>query len=302
MEELDKFVEEIKSKKNEYTELELVRYVYILLGQNMSFDLQFFYGNNTCRNKVYKNSTRENIGKNFKNKTVICKSLAYLFEYILKKLDISVETVIDYEDGPYYHVSNIIILKDGTKLPVDLQHDLENIQVRYRTKYFGKNILTKQQLEKIDTKIGYISENNNYTEEYFYLLKKALSSNMSLIDKIRFIIKNVNVYIDISNIKYIEKRRYYYYFVQMFITKKEKNKVHFIDAYQMKNGPKEYRLCIVIEMPDSDNITFLYSDEKQTFEEYSLEELSRLIKDGLVLLGNIPGIRKYMNNNKQKMK
>lgn len=50
---LEKYVERIKQKTEEYSELEKIRYVYIDLGQKFSFDLDFSFGNTKTKNKIY---------------------------------------------------------------------------------------------------------------------------------------------------------------------------------------------------------------------------------------------------------
>lgn len=295
MNELNKIIKHFQEQKDNLSELELVRYVYIYLGKILSFDVNFLFGNTEIRKQIYKKCSKDEneLNKNIENKQVICKSIAYLIEYILTKLDIKVESITDYyENVPYPHVSNIVFLKNGLILPIDLQHDLKNIQTNYRTCYFGDNI-SDEILEQIDYKIGYIKEEQNYTENYLYLLKIALTNNLTLKEKIKFILDNINVYSDITNMKYPERKNYYSCFIEQFINKKEKNKLHFIDCYQMSDKEKEYRICIVVENPNAENIVYLYSNELQKFEEYSLEDINKLLKQDYVFLGNIPGIKKY---------
>lgn len=304
MDALDQYINKIKEQTREFNELETVRYVYIDLGRIMSFDPSFFFGNEKNRIQIYKDCDRnkEKLNEYLEDGIIICRSISYVLEHILAKLDIHVETIIDDDEHVYYsHVLNMVILKDGSSFLIDLQHDLENLQIHSRTKYFGSGVFSKEELEALDMKVGYITEDNTYTEDYFYMLKQALNSDIPLNQKVEFILSNLNVYTDISNMKYVERKNYYCHFVQKFITSKEKNKIHFYDCYQMKAGPKEYQLCIVVEMTCHNNI-YLYSNKSQSFDEYSLEEIVLLVKNGLVILGNIPGLKKYLNQSKQKIK
>lgn len=295
MNELNKLINHFKEQKNNLSELELVRYVYIYLGKILSFDINFLFGNTELRKQIYRKCSKDEkeLNKNLENQQAICKSIAYLIEYILNKLDIKVESITDYyENVPYPHLSNIVFLKNGLSFPIDLQHDLENIQTNYRTSHFGDNI-SDEILEQIDYKIGYIKEEQNYTEEYLYMLELALTPNLPLPQKIKFILDNIDVYCDISNMKYSERKNYYYNFIQKFIDKKEKNKLHFIDCYKMTIGLKEYQFCVIIDIPNNDNIVYIYSNQLQKFQEYNLEDITNLLKQGYVFLGNIPGIKKY---------
>ena len=299
--ELEWFLQNMIHQTQGYSELEKIRYVYITLGKIMSFDINFSYGNEKTRRVIYTNchGDEKSLNSYFESQVGICKSIAYLFAYILKKMNICVETVIDSdEEVLYQHVSNVVILKNGIHLFVDLQHDLENIQTNMKTKYFGKDEIEEEQLKEIDKKIGYIAENSDYTENYFYLLQKALNNKIPFQEKIAFILSNVNVYTNITKMGYVERKNYYYHFILKFITEKEKNKIHFIDCYQMKNGPKEYQLCIVVESANHNCVIYIYSNELHKFIEYSLEEVSNFVKEGLVFLESIPSLKKYMNKQK----
>ena len=61
---LEKYVERIKQKTEEYSELEKIRYVYIDLGQKFSFDLDFSFGNTKTKNK---NKDTQNNATNIPN-------------------------------------------------------------------------------------------------------------------------------------------------------------------------------------------------------------------------------------------
>ena len=300
MDNLDKYIEEIKEKTKEFTELEKIRYVYISLGKIMSFDLEFSYGNEKRRTAIYYNCSndKEDLNQYFDKRIITCRSISYLFKYILKQLKIRCEIVTDTDEQvSYQHVSNVVIMENKSMLFVDLQQDLENIQANFKTKHFDEVEVSEEQLKIIDRKIGYIGENSDYTENYFYMLKKAVSGNIPIKQKIEFILNNINVYTDINNMGYVERKSYYIHFISKFINEKEKNKINYYDCYQMSTGPKQYQFCVVVNMIP-ENIVFLYSPESKTFNEISLEELANLVKNGLVIIGKIQGLNKYMNKQK----
>lgn len=297
----ESFIQNIIFQTQDYSELEKVRYVYIMLGKIMSFDTQFSYGNEKTRNNIYTmcHNDEKSLNSYFENKVGICKSIAYLFAYILKKMNICVKVIIEKEeDIIYQHVTNIVVLQNGIHLELDLQHDLKNIQVNMKTQHFGNGEIDEEQLKKIDKKIGYIKENSDYTENYFYMLQKALNNQVNFQEKIKFILSNVNVYADTKNMGYVERKHYYCYFIMKFLTEKEKNKIDFIDCYQMKNGPKKYQLCVIVDIGNNNCEIYIYSDELHKFIKYSLEEISDFVKEGFVFLGNIPGFKRNMGNKK----
>ena len=142
---LDNYINKLLIETKEFTELEKVRYVYLDLGKIMSFDPLFYYGNEKNKKRIYKECeySEEKLCLNLKNGIGICKSISYLLEYVLTKLNIKSKAIVDYSDIVYYHhVTNMIYLTDGTKFEVDLQHDLENIQAHQKTRYFGKGFFS----------------------------------------------------------------------------------------------------------------------------------------------------------------
>ena len=90
MDYLDNYINKLLIQTKEFTELEKVRYVYLDLGKIMSFDLLFYYGNEKNKRKIYKEceSKEEKLANALKSGIGICKSIAYLLEYILTKLNI----------------------------------------------------------------------------------------------------------------------------------------------------------------------------------------------------------------------
>lgn len=57
---LEKYVEKVKEKTVNYSELEKIRYVYIDLGQKFSFDLDFSFGNTKTKIKYIMNALKSN--------------------------------------------------------------------------------------------------------------------------------------------------------------------------------------------------------------------------------------------------
>ena len=85
MNELESYISFIKEKTADYSELEKVRYVYIDLGKKMTFDLNFAFGDEYMKEYIYKHCfyNLDDLNEFFKKKTIICKSLALLFKYIV---------------------------------------------------------------------------------------------------------------------------------------------------------------------------------------------------------------------------
>lgn len=290
---MDEYIEKIKERTKDYNDIEKLRYIYLDIGKIMSFDTEYIYGNNKKKSYIYNNIIydKERLDKDFEKRIVICKSLAYIMKYILNKVDIKTEINVDYyEDTTYKHVNNIVTL-DEEKYIIDLQQDLKNIQIHSTTEYFlidkfEYQTISKNQLKKIDEKIGYISDNNPYIEEYLYTIKKSLDENLKIEEKIEKILYLLNNYIDTNNMGYYEIRSSYYSLVKSLLNQRERTYIKFIDGYQMGIKNK-YNLFILVN-----NTIFIYNNNK--FDKITLYDISLLLNNGYVLLSDIPGLKKIL--------
>ena len=96
MSNLDNYVEYIKKKINKIeniTETEIIRFVYWDLGNRFSFDLNYIFGNSETKRKIYaKSRNKDDLELCMEKNIVVCKSMAYICEYVLKKLGIDIKT------------------------------------------------------------------------------------------------------------------------------------------------------------------------------------------------------------------
>lgn len=290
---IDEYIEQLKEQTKNYTDIEKLRYIYLDLGKIMSFDINFAYGTEKKRIKIYDEITDniDYLDKVFNDKIIICKSLAYILKYILNKVNIKTDIYINYEeDVKYKHISNKVIIDDEI-FYIDLQNDLKNIQIHSTTDYFlidsyNYQSISKNQIKKIDKKIGYITKENPYIEEYLYEIKKSLKDNYNIEEKLEIILNKLDKYINTNSMGYCEFRRAYYSLVSLLLTPKERIRVKFVDGYKM-GIKKEYNLFISVN-----NVIYMYSNNK--FNKITLYDTSLLVKNGYVLLSDIPGLKKIL--------
>ena len=132
-------------------QIEIIRFVYIALGQYLQFNPNFSYGNQEQLKQIYKNDQDcdEIYQSSMKTHIVTCKATALLLEKILGELGIDVRT--ETEEGPYddIHYYNIVRVKKSeiegllnknefniedsneeyVEFKVDLQKDLHLINI-----------------------------------------------------------------------------------------------------------------------------------------------------------------------------
>lgn len=299
--ELDKYIEELKIKTKDFTELEKIRYVYIDMGKKFTFDLNFSFGNKNQKQKIYKSciNNKDNLEESFKSKIIICKSLSYLLEYILKSLGIKIITYSipnDYSKD-CIHVLNIIHLQDGRRLSIDLQSDLEMIQSRRRTKYFGVPIheeysgITRKELETIDLKMGYISKNQYYSDDYRYLMDTIIPYFNKLEEKLDFLLSNFDIYDSSKNMQYAEMRWYIVNQIREYLTEKEYRKIHILDLYFDKEDTRDYTICFIVDVPIY-RIIYIYSPISKSFEKISIEDFQEKLQSGWKSHEKIPRLQR----------
>ena len=234
MNNLDKYVEEIKDElkiRNIEDELEIIKFVYLDLGKNFSFDIDYLpFGNNKTRNNIYKYHCRniDDLNKCMDNKLVICKSVSYILEYVLSNFGINIKTLKDELDTRKTpHVFNLIKTSDGRKFCVDLQKDMYNIQTHSFTSNFGLKSIYNTQLainrseqEKIDRKLGYITKDNYYSDDYLYLLHSIADSIDDFKTKAEFIIENIDIY-PTKKMGYMDRQWHHVDVLKEFFNSKE---------------------------------------------------------------------------------
>ena len=105
MSSLEKYVEKVKKETEGFSSIEKLRYIYWDLGSKFAFDLDFSFGNSKTRKQIYDHSRSEDdLNRCLENNTAICKSIAYIFSYVMKELGVNIESVIDEEDFRNVHI------------------------------------------------------------------------------------------------------------------------------------------------------------------------------------------------------
>lgn len=311
MSKLTEYIEELKDKinsKGDMSEIDIIRYVYINLGQKMNFDLKYTFGNRDDRNRIYnKMVDDEELEHVFETHTIICKSLAYLLQRILKEFDIDVKVVKEepvYGEKRSRHIFNTVTLKNGKTYNLDLEDDLQYIQFGAKTRNFGISVcddefdmVTDKQLKDIDiNKSDYIPE-GYYFEDMIWMLKLAIDrDNIGLDKKMEFVLENIEKYRDTKSVTYRERFNYHKRVLEELFTGVDARKIHLIDCYKKVNEEKVFQSLIFINMPKNQQKLYMYSVNDYKYEEISMEELAQMVKNGLQTLEGVPGLRTFLKS------
>ena len=196
-----------------------------------------------------------------------------MLRYILRELNI--DCIMEYvsKDRRIKHTYNVVYLSDGRELTLDLEEDLEYIQFRCETKHFTG--ITRDELKKIDKKIGYISDKEYYLNEYLTFMKIYLSYFSSLSDKVEFILNNLDYYNLDKN--YVEFRWFYIKKLLCFLNN-ESRRLHFVDCYKEINGKIINYLIVAVDLT-KEGTYFLISNEEREIKKYTRLEFINIMPE-----------------------
>ena len=319
MNNLDKYVEQIKkyiTEHPEMTETEKIRYVYLDLGKRFTFNEKFApFGSSKNKQNLYKYHSQNiiDLDKCMETNVVICKSVSYILEYVLRNFGVNISTEIyenDIRKCP--HVYNRIVEKDGTAYVVDLQEDMYNIQTHSFTRNFGIDsihnmnyVISRFEQEQMDKKNGYISEKNYYSDDYLYLLHSVADSIEDFDEKIKFILENIDV-CECVDIGYTDRQWHHKRVLEEFFDRKEFNynagngKIRIVDCYKDVNEKRHYLNCISVQSKNGTKI-YVYNKKNLGYCEMNLKSFAIAVNNGLVLHNcNVPGLGKVLKGLKEE--
>ena len=287
---IKELLNDIKEKTKDFSEIEKVRYVYLKLGSIFNFDSNFSFGNSKTRYDIYRSCSPrvEKLNEYLEQKTVICRSLSYILRYILRELGIKNEMGYEDIEKRIKHTYNIVKLQDGDTIYLDLQEDLENIQFKCRPKFFLSS-LTQKELEIIDKKIGYISDEEYYYDEYFKFLEYNLSYFSNLKEKALFILQNLDYYYLPKG--YIEMR-WFYAKSLVKLLKNDARKIHIIDGF---DSELKELLIIKIDLPYNDSNYYLISPYSKEIITLTNEEFKNKMFTEITFRGNTSNLKLSKN-------
>ena len=304
MNSLEKYIENVKSETEGFSDIEKLRYVYCDLGKRFQFDLDFSFGNTKNKMNIYNQSQCiEKLNESLQNNIVTCKSISNIYKRIMRELGVNIRIGIDEIYGRKFpHVYNIVTTADNNSFRFDLQEDMRFIKAHLRTRNFGismkdanKTIISRFDLDQIDKKIGYVTGDLYYTDEYLDLIKMDMELFDDLGEKIQFVLENSEAYTE-SNMGYADRKWRMEDLIGSgnkagrLFSMEEKRKIKLIDCYKEINGVRRYELCIVAELKGKTDI-YLFSERTNSFEKKTINEFAELTQNGLVNMQGINGLK-----------
>lgn len=168
VESLEKIVADIPS---DFSAKEKARMAYIELGKNSFFNTKYKNVFGTEQIDIFNETSafrRPNIG--------ICKKFVGQYMYILNKIGVRCVEVRDPADEFGMYHTEVTFFDDGIPHKTNLAVDLSRIQSRSKTNHFAVDTISAEELREIDTKIGYITKQKGYIDDYFSEIREMFSS------------------------------------------------------------------------------------------------------------------------------
>lgn len=286
--------------------------LYIKIGRDRVFDEKYYFGNFETQRKIYRLSERErtNTKLNIEKRTIICCSLSYNIEHLLREFGF--RCIVTTSSSIGEHVFPIVLLSDGRHIKFDVQRDLEFIQTNCKTRFFGTterdddiyglSTIDDERQIQLDKNIGYISDISDYKDDAIERLASVLqnNSNLPIWQRLSIVLKDPRIN-DLPNyMGYVEAFKYYHNCIlpKYFSKKDLEHSIHLITCSRSNSaGEEEYTNCIFVGVPNAPNEVYLFSRVHNRYVATPFDSLIKLQQDGLKI-----GIKKPLNGSKKLLK
>lgn len=245
---------------NDLSKLEMAKYIYISLAKNVYFDINISEEKNeNCSLSLI--SSVNNLWGSLSLKRVNNLSIAKIYYYLLKRLDIDTSIIINEDNQEIYNKIQI----DNQVLIVNLFKDIPYIQASMQTRYFA----TYNDDLELDKKIKYLKTKYND----YYLDKTLKNIDYTKEECIQDILYKTQKIIDIDNIKPVELSIIY----NLIFTKYCPNYNIKINNLFLNNKSKNHFIMI-----SYNNSHYSYNYKKKTFVKVNDTDILDNIKIGKI--------------------
>ena len=170
-------VNSVSDELSDEEKVEYVRFAYIQLGREFSYDEKFYI----LKDGTEKKQLLNKMLKDIIDDKVVCRSNAKMYLYSLIAKKIKARIVFEEKDewderdetdeNEKYGHAYVVFEINGKKYKADLTLDLKRIKCGFKTKNFMKasidddekySTISEEELRRIDNKINYTSHRNVY--------------------------------------------------------------------------------------------------------------------------------------------
>ena len=281
-EEVENILSGKEGESKEDIEIKLALYIYIKLAELKSCDERIYFGNREEISRCIRESREDSmeINRAIKKRKLTCISLSHLYKKMLNNIGIKCD--VEQEDLSDPHLNNVITLKNGRKIPVDLQQDLHRIQTKMKPMFFGENKISEEKLTQMLIDLGYVKSKEDFRNNKLGKVKKKVK-DLSLDEALKEMLESKETY---EGMEFMEAAEAYKYYNAVRVLVLESEKIYQIPCFlKDENGKKiGYTFCIYADTGDYKKVMpYLYSKKRGKMIPTSLELLAELENEGLQL-------------------
>lgn len=293
--------------KAEWSIIEKVRYIYIMICKEIKYDERFLYSKNPkLLKRIYYKSV--SINEDIDSK-VVCNTANILFSQLMNRLGIKNKLIYKKSkikrEIDIYDVACVFYDENGNKYYTNIVGDIENCKFGLKTAFFGTieneyeeaqdvSPILSDTLFQIDRKIGYIKK--YYSDIVLELLKSEVKNTNNFknflkrqnidIEKlseeqiIRYKIIFLNEYVkfrDKTAGPFEKKKFYKTLFGNSVLNKLEKRNFESYEYIKEEGENVDIILLIVINLQTNPTY-FYYSNENECYITIRKEDLQKMLK------------------------
>lgn len=218
----------------DFSAKEKARMAYIELGKNSFFNTKYKNVFGAEQIDIFNETSafrRPNVG--------VCKKFVGQYMYILNKLGVRCIEVRDPADEfGMYHTEVTFFDDDEKPHKTNLAVDLSRIQSRSKTNHFAVDTIGEEELREIDTKIGYITKQKGYIDDYFPEIREMFSSyDMTESERVDMMFKVIPKFFDYKKMGDDEQVKSFNFFLKNVFGCQNS---HIYRCYSQELGDEQY--------------------------------------------------------------
>lgn len=278
---LKTMVRKNEDKWQNFTDEELVRWIYLELGKQFSFSRKYRYAI-TAEEKAKIELAAKDVVMRPRRindpSSVICIDVEETMQMLLTDLFGINSRVVTDGSGPHVYLE--AVTGNAGRIRLDLQQDLYNIKAGRKTEYFAKQsnydgryfmTISDDEIQEMDKKLGYIGEDGKYMEDYLEEYRQSIQSSETPKEKLEkiFILLEAKFFDKLKNMKYCERTELYKKVIKDMMPDVE------VGHRTFRNNRKLLS-CFIVPGEDDTESYFLYNKAKRSYGEISSQEYNKL--------------------------
>lgn len=288
----------------------MMRYLYLELGKQYRRDIQFFYGTNQEKIKIYNQEI--DLQKDGEIVDIICKSIGRIYQEAFRRVGIQSICIskADSKTGsnsPFPHVDMIVEGENGKKYYMNPMDDLYRIQMGGKTKRFGTktekydglDYFEESEIKQMDDVLGY-TYHGMYMDEFFEMLRKEfldrskmkahilskrpeltnrdLTKDFLLEYKLDFIFRFVHSAKDMKG--YIELTKYYKEIFGQLLNKTERSHIKKYNiAHRNQNNQEVMQAVLEVKLEEK-TVYYVLSNGSNSYTKLTPVEFIKYMENG----------------------